>query len=181
MITIISSTNRPGSNTRKLAEEAKAMFIANGEKDVQFLSLEELTADMFGTDMYNPEAQSKKLHEIQDKYIIPARKFYFVIPEYNGGFPGILKTFIDACSMRKGVESFKDGKKAAVLGLAMGRAGNLRGLEHFLGILNYLQITVMPNIQPLAMIHTHLDEAGKIKDEHIRTTVEKHVQQFIAF
>lgn len=181
MITIIASTNRPGSNTKKVAEEVKNMFLAQGEKDVQFLSLEELTADMFGPDMYNPEKQSKKLHEIQDKYIIPAKKFYFVIPEYNGGFPGILKTFIDACSMRNGVESFKSGKKAAVLGIAMGRAGNLRGLEHFVGILNYLQISVMPNVQPLALIHTHLDEAGKIKDEHIKTTVEAHVKQFAAF
>ena len=63
----------------------------------------------------------------------------FVVPEYNGSFPGMLKLFIDAVP-----QQLWKGKKAALLGLSSGRTGNIRGLEHLASVLNYLDITVLP-------------------------------------
>jgi len=181
MITIFSGTNRRNSNTGKVAQQTYHLFQKYSAEPVKFFSLEDLPDNILHVDMYGAENQSAELAAIQDEFFIPASKLYFVIPEYNGSFPGVLKLFIDACSVRAYKETFHGGKKAALLGLASGRAGNLRGLEHFAGILNYLHITVMPPHQPLAAVESLLDANGLIKDEAALKQLEAHIQKFIAF
>ena len=177
MITIISATNRPNSYSSKIAYVVAAVFKQKNIENVQFLNLEDLPADMFHPKMY--EQQSPALSEIQDKYIVPAQKFYFVIPEYNGSYAGILKFFWDAVSIRKYKESF-EGKKAALLGVASGRAGNVRGIDHFAGCLNYLKIAVLPNLQPISQVSKCFDEKGEINADTLKL-ITAQVEQFIAF
>jgi NAD(P)H-dependent FMN reductase len=181
MITVISGTNRKESISKKVAKQVYELLKENTSEEIKFLSLDELPDGILHVDMYGSENQSKELALIQDEYIVPAYKFYFVIPEYNGSFPGILKLFIDACSVRKYKESFHGAKKAALLGIASGRAGNLRGLEHFSGVLNYLQITVMPSHQPIGTIEKMLDDQGNIKDEGTIKAIENQVLRFINY
>jgi chromate reductase, NAD(P)H dehydrogenase (quinone) len=180
MITIISATNRPNSKTLKVAEAVLEIFKAQGAQAVELLNLEDLPADAFNPNMYSPEGQSLALGALQDKYIVPARKFFFVIPEYNGSYPGVLKFFWDACSIRKYKESFGGGKKAALLGIADGRAGNLRGIEHFAGGLHYLKIAILPNLQPLAQISKQFDANGKLNEE-THKAIAAQVAQFLEF
>ncbi len=73
------------------------------------------------------------------RYVASADKFIFLIPEYNGSFPGVLKAFVDSVDPAL----FKN-KKALLIGLSAGRAGNVRGLDHFTGVLHYLKTTVYP-------------------------------------
>ena len=181
MITVFSGTNRKDSRTRIVAEHAYKLFQTFSPEPVKFFSLEDLPEDILHVDMYKEDTQSKALAAIQDDLFVPANKFYFVVPEYNGGFPGVLKLFLDAMSIRKYKESFQGGKKAALLGVAAGRAGNLRGLEHLTGILNYLQVNVMPNRQPISTIEKILDTNSNIQDEATLGLLEKHVRSFIEF
>ncbi len=178
MITIISATNRPNSYTRRMAEVVFALFQQKNIENVQFLSLEDLPADSFHPNMY--DVQSPALSVLQDKYIVPAQKFYFVIPEYNGSYSGVLKFFWDACSIRRYKESFGGGKKAALLGVSDGRAGNLRGIDHFAGALHYLKINVLPNLQPVSSVSKCFDENGQINSETLKILTAQ-VEQFIAF
>ena len=84
MITIISGTNREGSNTLKLAEYFRRELSAKGyESDL--LSLTNLPDNFISADLYGK--RSAAFQSIQDK-ITQTSKFLFVIPEYNGGFPG---------------------------------------------------------------------------------------------
>ncbi len=181
MITVFSGTNRRNSLSRKLAEQVFEIFKANTNEVVEFFSLEDLPDDILHIDMYGSGNQSAALSAIQDKLFIPSNKLYFVIPEYNGSYPGILKLFIDACSIRAYKETFHGGKKAALLGVASGRAGNLRGLEHFTGVLNYLHISVMPPNQPISRIESLIVEENKIIDPTILSEIENHVKKFIAY
>jgi len=177
MITIISATNRPNSNTRKVAEVVANLFQQKGVENVQLLSLEDLPADAFHPNMYGAPAPA--LSEIQDKYIVPATKFYFIIPEYNGSFSGVLKFFWDAISTRKSKESFGN-KKSALLGVADGRAGNLRGIDHFAAVLNHQKIAVLPNLQPISLISKSFDENGQMNADTLKI-IDAQVSQFIAF
>lgn len=181
MITIFSGTNRKNSNSTKLAFQLFEFFKKNTDDEVKFFSLADLPQDMLNIDMYGSGNQSVALSKIQDEYFIPANKLYFVIPEYNGSFPGVLKLFIDACSTRSYKETFHGDKKAALLGISSGRAGNLRGLEHFAGVLNYLQITVMPPHQPLATIEKFIGPDGLISDAETLLAIENHARKFINF
>jgi NAD(P)H-dependent FMN reductase len=179
MITVISGTNRPNSKTRLFAEQFYEILQAKTDDTIHFLSLEDLPANILNDDMYLASGQSKTLTKIQDKMILPATKFYIVSPEYNGSFPGILKLFIDACSVREYKASFK-GKKAALAGIADGRAGNLRGMDHLTGILHHVGTAVMPATLPISSLKTLLTPEGKINDITLKA-MEAHVTQFLEF
>jgi NAD(P)H-dependent FMN reductase len=112
--------------------------------------------------------------------MVPANKFIFVIPEYNGGFPGIVKLFIDACSIRAYKPTFKN-KKAALVGVATGRAGNLRGLDHMTGVLNHVGTIVMPKQLPISSIENLVNGNGEITDPNTIKVIEEYVDNFLAF
>lgn len=171
MITIISATNRPDSNTYKIATTYSQLLDKQGVASKVF-SLEQLTPDMQFIDLYGKH--SEKFQQLLQEYIIPAEKFVFIVPEYNGSFPGILKLFIDAIH-----PDVNRGKKAVLVGVSSGRAGNLRGLDHLTGVLNYIGIHVHPNKLPISVVLTLLDEQGKIKDENTIKALEKQVGDFL--
>lgn len=173
MITIIASTNRPGSNTLKLASYCKKL-IEKREVEVELISLTELPNDFIVSDLYGSRSDSFQM--IQEQ-ITASNKFLFVIPEYNGGFPGILKTFIDACSFP---DSFYS-KKAALIGLSAGKYGNVRGLEHFTGIAHYFNLHILPLKLHIPGIHAELDEQGNLIKEDTLRFINQQIDQLIAF
>src|SRR5699024_6307007 len=97
--------------------------------------------------------RSEAFQPIQD-CVSQTKKFLFIVPEYNGSFPGVLKTFIDACSFPV---SFY-GKKAALVGVSSGKYGNIRGIEHFTGVCHYIHLHVMPLKIHISYILNELDE-----------------------
>jgi chromate reductase len=173
MVTIISGTNRPGSSTLKLAKYYRKIL---GEKGLhaEILSLNELPANLIETDLYGKRSPEFQL--IQDR-ITGTQKFLFIIPEYNGSFPGVLKLFIDACSFP---ESFYD-KKAALVGLSAGKYGNIRGIDHFTGICHYIHLNIMPLKIHIASIKAELDTNGDLfKEDTVKFTNEQ-MDKFITF
>ena len=84
MITVFSGTNRKNSNSAIIATHIYELLRLHSEETVQLLKLEDLPNDLLHTNMYEAAQQSKALAEIQDQYLIPAQKFFFVVPEYNG-------------------------------------------------------------------------------------------------
>ena len=179
MITVISGVNRTGSKTKIFAKKYAELLEELGEEEVKFLALEDIAHDWFHAAMYGSTDQSDSLVALQNEYILPCSKMVFVIPEYNGSFPGVLKLFIDACSVREYQKNFI-GKKAALIGVASGRAGNLRGLDHFSDILNHVGTVSFPNKLPISSIGEILNETNEIDDETIQT-MRDHAASFLKF
>ena len=173
MITIISSTNRPGSSTLKVARYYQKKLTEKGA-ETQVLSLEQLPPNILTTDLYGK--RSPEFQVIQD--IVDATdKFIFVIPEYNGSFPGALKVFIDACTFHY---SFYD-KKAALVGVSSGKYGNIRGIDHFTGVCHYVHLNIMPLKLHIANIKTEINEEGNLfKEDTVKFTNEQ-MDKFIRF
>ncbi len=180
MITIISSTNRSRSKSYKIAKyyEERLKELAPGE--VHFLDLADITLQEYENLLYSEAHISDVLAAIQDRYIIPADKFLFVVPEYNGGMPGILKLFIDAMSVREIEKSFSM-KKACLTGVSSGRAGNLRGMDHLTGVLNYLQVVVFPNRLPISRIESFISGDSLILDDETQKAIDCQLKDFISF
>ncbi|MBS1524593.1 MAG: NAD(P)H-dependent oxidoreductase [Bacteroidetes bacterium] len=173
MITIISSTNRPGSSTLKVARFYQKKLHEKGV-EAQILSLSELPPTIIATDLYgNRSEEFKPIQEI----VTETDKFIFIIPEYNGSFPGVLKVFIDACSFP---ESFYD-KKAALVGVSSGKYGNIRGVDHFTGVCHYIHLNVMPLKIHIASIHRELDPNGDLFKEDTLKYVNEQLEKFINF
>jgi chromate reductase, NAD(P)H dehydrogenase (quinone) len=173
MITIISSTNREASSTLKLS-----LYYQNRlqEKGIRagLLSLTQLPPNLIETDLYGK--RSDAFEPIQ-KIIAQTQKFLFVIPEYNGSFPGVLKVFIDACSLP---ESFYE-KKAALVGLSSGKYGNIRGIDHFTGICNYMHLHVMPLKIHIASINKEFDENDNLFKKDTLQFTDEQIVKFIKF
>lgn len=173
MITIISGTNRPRSNSYKLSTYYQRQFIKKGVSADVF-SLCDLPEKFITADMYGQ--RSDAFLPIQER-ITMTQKFIFVIPEYNGSFPGILKTFVDACQFPN---SFYD-KKVALVGHSSGKYGNIRGVDHFTGVCHYLRMHVLPLRIHIPYISTEFDEQGNLyREDTVRFTNEQ-IEEFIRF
>lgn len=149
MITIIASSNRKDSYSLKISYIVSQLLTQQGKPN-QILSLASLPQDFIFSHF---DGNSHPAFEaIIEKYIAPVEKFVMVIPEYNGSFPGILKSFIDCIP-----PNHFYGKKSGVIGVADGHAGALRALDMITLILNYLRMDVHWNRPKLSDIPRHLE------------------------
>lgn len=173
MITIISATNRAGSHTLKLAEYYQKQLEKLGAATTLF-SLTDLPPNLIETDLYGK--RSEAFQPIQD-LISATEKFIFIVPEYNGSFPGVLKVFIDAC---KFPESFF-GKKAALVGHSSGKYGNIRGIEHLTGICNYVNLHVLPLRIHIPNINQEMNADGNLFQEDTLKFTKQQMERFLDF
>lgn len=164
MYTIISGTNRTGSNTLKVARLYQAILKEKGI-DAGLLSLENL----------NLLKRNNHFEEIEKEILIPTNKYIFISPEYNGSFPGVLKMLFDISK----THMIWWYKKALITGVSSGRAGNLRGNDHLSAILNYLKITVHPNQLPISVIDKLMDGDGNIIDSNTLKAIHHQLDEFI--
>ena len=179
MITVISGSNRNKSQCLQFATRYHSMLESIlPEEDVKLLALEQIPHDWFHPEMYGK--QSASLGRVQDEYILPAQKLVFVTPEYNGSIPGSVKLFIDACSVREYSRNFT-GKKAALVGISSGRSGNVRGMEHLTGVLNYLGTIIMPDKLPISSISKLKNDKDEIVDEDTLKVMRAHAEDFVRF
>ncbi len=180
MITIISGTDRKDNLTYFLSKHYQKRIQEKTDQFVSLFSLEDLPNDLYGSTMYKKDTISTEFQKIEDELLIPTEKFLFVIPEYNGSYPGILKLFIDAASIRSKMSIFK-GKKAALVGVATGRAGNIRGLEHFTSVMMFMGVSVLPNLLPISAFNKILDTDKNISDEAALKAIDAQIDEFMKF
>ena len=173
MVTIISSTNRPGSHTLKLAAYYQQKLSEKGV-EAGIFSLSDLPANIIQTDLYGK--RSPEFEPIQD-LINRTDKFIFIIPEYNGSFPGVLKVFMDACDFPG---TFYD-KKAALVGLSSGKYGNIRGIDHFTGVCHYMHLNIMSLKIHIASINKEMDKEGNLLNADTLKFTNEQIDKFIQF
>lgn len=173
MVSIISGTNRPGSWTLRVAKYYQKRLLEKGLQTT-LLSLEQLPANLLHEDLYGKRSEAfKPLQQI----IHQSDKFLFIIPEYNGSYPGILKTFVDACDYP---DSFY-GKKAALTGVSSGKYGNIRGIDHFTGVCHYLHLNVMPLKIHIPNIKQELNADGNLFQKDTVAFTDEQMDKFISF
>ena len=180
MITVFSTTNRPDNKTVPFAKAYFELLEKNTTQTINFLDFRDLSSGLLHSLMYDQTSQSEQLRDMQDNYLIPSGKLVFFIPEYNGSFPGILKLFVDAASIRRYKENF-GGKKAALIGISEGRSGNIRGLEHFSSILNFMGTTIFPDMLPISQIGKLLSGDKQEIESDTLHLLEKHAKAFLDF
>lgn len=166
MITIISGTNRPGSNTIKVAEQY-----------LQLLSDKGIPANFISLEGLNVQERNLDIVKLERDYLIPSDKFIFISPEYNGSIPGVLKSLIDSTDIQK----VWWGKKALLTGVSTGRAGNLRGMEHLTSILHYVKVVVHPNKLPISIVDKLLNGVGVITDKGTLDAIDVQLNEFLQF
>ena len=173
MITIINGTNRHNGNSLKVAKCYLEMLKKKGA-ECQLFALENLPADLLHAEMYGK--RSVEFEAVIDRNIKHVRRFVFIIPEYNGGFPGVLKAFIDCFH-----PSYLYGKKAALVGVSAGHAGAAIPMAHFTDILHYLSVEVLSRKPKLSGIDHLLDDNDEITHANALRQLEEQMDLFLKF
>ena len=173
MIVIISGTNRPGSNTRKVTARVEASYNALGVK-TQLLDLADMPPEIFAPTSYAEKPVGFQKFTVA---ILAADGVVIVTPEYNGGVPGVLKYFID---MLPFPESFEQ-RPVCFVGLAMGLWGALRPVEQLQAIFGYRNALVYPERVFMPGIGKLLDASGDFTSDDIPKRLDKQAAGFVGF
>lgn len=173
MMTLIVGTNRPGSNTRKVAAQVEEIY-AGLNVPLRVLDLAQLPPEIF-----SPAAYGEKPKSFQPfaEAVLASAGLHVVTPEYNGSVPGVLKYFID---MLKFPESFEQ-RPVCFTGLAAGIWGALRPVEQLQAIFGYRNAHIFPNRVFLPQIYNLLDDAGKLKDAELLERLKQQAAGFVEF
>jgi len=173
MIVQLIATNRPGSNTAKVAAHVAEIYAAKGSP-LEIVDLHKLPPEIFAPSSYAEKPASfAPFQEALSK----ADGIVVVTPEYNGGFPGVFKYFID---MLKFPETFT-GKPFAFVGLSAGGGGAVRPVEQFSALVTYLRGIIYPGTVNIPGIHQHLNESDRLKTPELIERLEKQADGFIKF
>ena len=171
-ILVVCGTNRDGALTRILAKQVAGMH-ENLGSEVDFLDMNELPADAL-----LPTAYKEKTPEVQamvDRFVA-SDGAVFVVPEYNGSYPGILKLFVDMLPFPEGFDS----RPCAFIGLAAGQFRSLRAVEHFQQVAGYRNAYLYPRRVFIGDSFSQFED-GKLKDDELVQRLSKQAEGFVEF
>ncbi|MFD2519376.1 NADPH-dependent FMN reductase [Emticicia soli] len=174
MIGVIIGTNRNNSLSRKVGLYYQKLLQSLGAES-QIIDLAELPEDFAFSALYHNSGKNEAFNKFQT-IVDATQKFVFIVPEYNGSFPGVLKTFLDGLRYP---DSF-NYKKAALVGISSGMQGNAVGLGHLNDILSYMGTDVLGLRMKLGSIRSHFD-GEEFTFEVYRNFLTRQAKQLIEF
>lgn len=174
MITIISGTNRVNSRTIKIARIYQEI-LRSKQQDTSLIDLVDLPEKFLFSSLAK-SGENHHLFELLQEQVAKNDKFLFVTPEYNGSFPGALKTFIDGMDYPS---PFK-GKKCGIVGISTGIQGAVLAMSHLTDIFNYLEMNVLALKPKLSRIDTKM-KGDSITDPLYMQLLEEQADALIRF
>ena len=174
MILIISTTNRKNAKSYQVALHYQGLIKNNG-MDAQILTLEHLPQDFAFSALYENNGKHPEFNVLK-QLVADAQKILFIVPEYNGSFPGVLKTFIDGL----GWPNELCNKKAALTGISDGALGGAFALSHLTDILNYLGCNVFNMLVRIPFMKKNFID-DQVQDTLVASLIDKQVKTFIQF
>ena len=173
MLTLVVGTNRPDSNTRKVAYQVEEIY-RGLNVPLNVIDLAKMPAEIFNPLSY---AEKPKTFQPFADAILQSTGLVIVTPEYNGGIPGVLKYFID---MLKFPESF-ERRPVCFIGLGAGVWGALRPVEHLQQIFGYRNAFVYPERVFFPKVNELLDASGRLNDRELVNRLKNQAIGFIRF
>jgi chromate reductase len=173
MMTLIVGTNRPGSNTRKVARHVEEIYAALNVP-LHVLDLAQLPPEIFSPASYAEKPASFRPFA---EGVLKSSGLVVVTPEYNGGVPGVLKYFID---MLKFPESFHK-RPVCFVGVSAGIWGALRPIEQLQQIFGYRNAHIYSERVFLPQINNLLDGGGRLTDTELLGRLKAQAEGFVDF
>ena len=133
---IVVGTNRPKSRSLAISQIIKNIY-KKINVNFEILELSKLDFSHLNGTQYS-DNQPQDIKNAIDK-ISQARSLVMVVPEYNGGIPGVLKYFIDHWKYPDCFEY----RPVSFVGLG-GRFGGLRPVEHLQQVFGYRNSYIFP-------------------------------------
>jgi NAD(P)H-dependent FMN reductase len=174
-ILAFAGSAREGSFNKMLVKIA-----AEGAKtagaDVTYVDLRDLPMPLYDQDLEAKEGLPENVLKL--KGLMKSHQgFLIACPEYNSSITPLLKNTIDWASRSEPGEpplalTCFQGKVAGIMAASPGGLGGLRGLAHVRSILESIGVIVIPNQTAVPSAYSAFDEAGNLKDENQRSSVQ---------
>ena len=120
----------------------------------------------------NDAGQAIKDHGFSAK-INRADALIIVTPEYNHGYPGLLKHVLDSC-----LDEYID-KAAGIVGVSAGAFGGTRVIENLLPVLRELGLVTIFWDVNFANVHKVFSPDGRILDRSLIVGVDQFLEELI--
>jgi chromate reductase len=173
-IVIIVGTNRRDSMSRKIADYYHRLLTELNHPSL-ILDLVHLPHDFTVSAMYENSGKNEDFNGLR-ALLEKTDKFVFIIPEYNGSYPGVLKAFIDGLPYPN---SFTN-KKAAMVGLSSNMQGAAIAMSHLNDVFSYLGMNTLALRVKLAQIRSHYSEDA-VSNPLYKELLEMQAEQIIRF
>lgn len=174
MILIVAATNRQNSKTYQVAKYYKHLLHELAVES-EILCLEHLPEDFAFSALYENSGKNPAFNQHKER-MDKAEKFVFIVPEYNGSFPGVLKTFIDGLGWPNSLHK----KKAALVGISDGVLGGALALSHLSDIFQYLGCHALSTLVRIPQMKTNFTH-GDLQDPFIKKLMMEQAEQLVDF
>ena len=171
-IAVVCGTNREGALSRTLAAEVAECYRQLGH-EVDDLDMAELPAEALAATAY--KEKSAAVQALIDRFLA-SEGAVFIIPEYNGSYPGVLKLFIDMLPFPAGL----DARPCAFIGLAAGQFKGLRAVEHFQQVAGYRNAHLFPRRLFIGDSFSAFID-GKLADDELSQRLRDQAAAFAEF
>lgn len=171
-ITVVCGTNRKEALSRLLSAET-AQTYRNLGAEVDLLDMEEIPTSILQADAYKSTPADVQL--LVQRFL-DSTGVVFIVPEYNGSFPGILKLFIDMLPYPEGFDS----RPCAFIGLAAGQFKGLRAVEHLQGVAGYRNAHMFPRRLFIGDSYKQFID-GKLADDELTDRLKEQATGFLTF
>lgn len=171
-IVVIPGTNRTGSLTAKLATAVAADY-SNLGHTVDLMTMDLETDYLAGTAYKEPTPAITARVE----RFLKADGVVFLVPEYNGSYPGIVKLFIDTLPYPAGF----DRRPCAYIGLAAGQFKGLRAVEHLQAVAGYRNALTYPNRIFIGDSWKQFALDGSVGDPELLKRLQAQAEGFVHF
>lgn len=174
MITIVVSTNRNDSTSEIIAKYYQQV-LQSKQAQAEIINLKDLPPDFIVSALYENEGKNPVFNNLREK-VLASEKLIFIVPEYNGSFPGVLKAFIDGMPYPS---AFMD-KKIALVGLSAGIQGGALALSHLSDIFSYLNANILGYKVKLIQIEKNM-KYEQITNDFYLQLIDTQIEKFISF
>lgn len=173
-IVVVPGTNRGGALSGKLGEVIAGHY-RNLDHEVDILDLTAMGPEFLAPSAYKEPAET--VTAMVDRFLA-ADGVVFIVPEYNGSFPGVLKLFIDMLPYPEGFDS----RPCSFVGLAAGQFQGLRAVEHLQGVTGYRNAYNHPRRTFIGDSYKQFDfENGGLVDQELDERLQKQARDFCSF
>lgn len=165
-IPVILGTTRKGRMSEHVAN-----FIAR--EIVKQEGVETEVVDILDIPLPFDDAGEQIKNESFSRTAMKADAFVIVAPEYNHGYPGLLKHALDT-NLKEYIH-----KAAGICGVSAGPFGGARVIENILPVLRELGLVTIFWDVNFSIVQKTFDEHGKLLDEAFVKRAEKFVKELV--
>ena len=160
-IVAILGSVRPGNYTHKALA-----IIDRAAQNIPGLDFEII--DPSDLDLPLPGQQSTRDVNYLKTKVREADGVILATPEYHGSYSSVMKLLID----NLGFPSVLKDKPVALLGVAAGRIGAIKALEHLRSVASHIGALVLPEVVSIAKVREQFDENDRLLDSELKKLLQ---------